>query len=156
MTTLLNSNSMAKKSHIELLNSPSLFTKYEETERGRGVIASPLEYEELMKVIPRGMLITVEELKQILAKKHKVNYACPQATGFYINMVANAAKEKELLGGKQIVPYWRTLKKNGQLNERYPGGIEAQRRLLESEGHIIVQKGGKSVVADYSNKLFRL
>lgn len=147
---------MAKKSHIELLNSPNLFTKYEETERGRGVIASPLEYEELIKVIPKGMLITVDELEQTLAKKHKVDYACPHTTRFYIIMVANAAKEKELLGGKQIVPYWRTLKKNGQLNKRYPGGIEAQRKLLESEGHIIVQKGGKSVVADYNNKLFHL
>lgn len=82
---------MAKKSHIELLNSPNLFTKYEQTAKGKGVVASPLEYDDLMRVIPKGKLLTIEELKTTIAKKHKVDYTCPQATGFYINMVANAS-----------------------------------------------------------------
>ena len=31
-------------------------------------------------------------------------------------------------------PYWRTLKANGELNEKYPGGIEKQKELFEREG----------------------
>ena len=36
-------------------------------------------------------------------------------------------------------PYWRTLKANGELNEKYPEGIEKQKELLEKEGHTIIQ-----------------
>ena len=147
---------MAKKSHIELLHSPSLFTKYEETEKGKGVIASPLEYGELMTHVPKGKLITIEELKTALAIKHKVDYTCPQATGFYINMVANASVEQMVLGSKNATPYWRTLKKNGELNERYPGGNAAQRIKLEQEGHTIILKGKKCYVKNYQDKLYKL
>lgn len=38
-------------------------------------------------------------------------------------------------------PYWRTLKANGELNAKYPGGVEAQKEMLEKEGHIVIQKG---------------
>lgn len=147
---------MGRKSHIELLNSPNLFTKYESTDRGKGVIASPLEYEELMNAIPMGKVVTVEELKAALAKKHKVDYACSQATGFYINMVAKAAKEKEALGSKIITPFWRTLKRNGELNTGYPGGAKEQKLALEKEGHLILSKGSRYVVKDYLEKIFQL
>lgn len=40
----------------------------------------------------------------------------------------------------------RTLKSNGELNEKYPGGIEAQKKLLEKEGHKVIQKGKKYVI----------
>lgn len=147
---------MRSKSHIELLNSPNLFTKYETTSKGRGVIASPLEYEDLMKEVPKGKVITIEELKVLLAKKHKVDYTCPQATGFYINMVAKASKEKEALGSKKIIPYWRTLKKNGELNEGYPEGALGQKVLLEEEGHVIIEKGKKYFVKNFKESIFQL
>ena len=56
-------------------------------------------------------------------------------------------------------PYWRTLKANGELNAKYPNGIEAQKEKLEAEGHTIIQKGRKNVryyVKDYENSLFDL
>ena len=49
-------------------------------------------------------------------------------------------------------PYWRTLKANGELNAKYPGGIEAQKERLEAEGHTIIQKGRTNIkyfVKDY-------
>ena len=55
--------------------------------------------------------------------------------------------------------YWRTLKANGELNAKYPNGIEAQKEKLEAEGHTIIQKGRKNVryyVKDYENSLFVL
>lgn len=36
-----------------------------------------------------------------------------------------------------------TLKSNGELNAKYPGGIEAQKELLEKEGLIVIAKGIK-------------
>lgn len=56
-------------------------------------------------------------------------------------------------------PYWRTLKANGALNPKYPGGVEAQKEKLEAEGHTIIQKGRKNLeyfVKGYENVLFDL
>jgi alkylated DNA nucleotide flippase Atl1 len=56
-------------------------------------------------------------------------------------------------------PYWRTLKANGELNPKYPGGMEAQKELLEKEGHIIIKKGRTNIkyfVKDYEQALFEL
>lgn len=45
-------------------------------------------------------------------------------------------------------PYWRTLKANGELSEKYPGGIEAQKDKLEKEGHTIILHTDNSVGRD--------
>lgn len=54
-----------------------------------------------------------------------------------------------------MTPYWRTLKANGELNPRYPGGIEALMGRLEAEGHVVVQKGKRFLVEDYEKKLVK-
>lgn len=56
-------------------------------------------------------------------------------------------------------PYWRTLKANGELNSKYPGGAEAQKAKLEAEGHVIIKRGRKNItyyVKDYENVIFEL
>lgn len=68
-------------------------------------------------------------------------------------MAAHAAAEARAEGKKDTTPYWRTLKTGGEINEKYPGGVEAQKRLLEKEGHKVVQKGKKHVVADFKKCL---
>jgi len=42
------------------------------------------------------------------------------------------------------------------INEKYPGGVEAQKKLLEKEGHKVVQKGKKCVVVDYEKSLAKI
>jgi len=37
----------------------------------------------------------------------------------------------------------------------YPGGINGQEKLLEKEGHKIIQKGKKFVVKDFEKKLVK-
>jgi len=68
-------------------------------------------------------------------------------------LVANASDERK---GTDETPYWRTLKKDGELNERYPGGIDAHRMRLEAEGHKVVQKGKRHFVVDYQNALHEI
>jgi hypothetical protein len=53
----------------------------------------------------------------------------------------------------RITPYWRTLKAGGELNPKYPGGINNLRMRLAAEGHHIVKKGSRYFVADYENSL---
>lgn len=48
---------------------------------------------------------------------------------------------------------------NSELNLKYPGGVEKQRKRLESEGHTVIQKGRKNIkyyVQNYENVLFEL
>jgi hypothetical protein len=117
------------------------------------VLAPPLEVDEIMKNVPKGKLITIYEICNQLAKKHGVNFCCPLTTGIFINIVAHAAEElKEKRVGK-ITPYWRTVKIDGVLNHKFPGGVETQRSLLEKEGFTILQKGKKYVVENYEKYL---
>jgi len=76
-------------------------------------------------------------------------------TGIFIAIAARAAGEDEEEGRQDITPYWRTLKGKGELNEKYPGGVEAQAKKLKAEGHVIEKdKTGKPKrVKDWENKL---
>ncbi len=70
-------------------------------------------------------------------------------------MAAKAAEEDSAGGRKDITPYWRTMKGKGELNEKYPGGVETQAGRLKSEGHVIeTDKSGKPKrVKDWEEKL---
>jgi len=71
-------------------------------------------------------------------------------------LAAGAAEEDAAEGKKRITPYWRTLKTGGVLNEKYPGGVQAQKKRLEQEGHSVMPKGKKHVVEDFEKHLARL
>ncbi len=121
---------------------------------GTMVIPAPREVDALMKKVPRGKLTTINELRAALAKKHKVNIACPITTGIFSWIAAHAAEEAAAEGGKRITPYWRTLKSGGEVNPKYPGGIAGLKKLLSAEGHKVVERGKRSFVADYQKRLF--
>src|SRR5438445_6192714 len=118
------------------------------------VIPAPIEVDALMKQVPKGRVVTVNHLRAALAKKHKADFACPLTTGIFAWIAAHAAAEAKCEGAKRITPYWRTLKNGGELNAKYPGGVEAVARKLRAEGHKIVQKGKRSLVAHYEQSLF--
>jgi len=56
----------------------------------------------------------------------------------------------------EITPYWRTLKTGGELNPKYPGGLEKQKGLLESEGHKVVLNGKKGFVENFEKMLLKV
>jgi hypothetical protein len=87
--------------------------------------------------------------------KHKVTFACPITTGIFSWIAAHAADEAAAEGAKKVTPYWRTLKTGGELNPKYPGGAAGLARRLRAEGHKIVHKGKRFVVADYQKALFK-
>ena len=73
-------------------------------------------------------------------------------------MVARAAEEDALEGKQDITPYWRTLKGKGELNEKYPGGLQSQAKRLTAEGHTIeMDRAGKPKrVKDWESKLVEI
>ena len=108
-----------------------------------------------MKRVRSGRLTTIEQLRSILADRHAATIACPITTGIFAWIAAHAADEAEQRGKKRITPYWRTLKTKGELNLKYPGGIENLRRRLEAEGHRVVQRGKRWFVADFERVMVR-
>jgi alkylated DNA nucleotide flippase Atl1 len=123
---------------------------------GTVVIPAPMEVNEMMKKVPEGKLATINEIREALAKKHRATIGCPMTTGIFAWIAAHAAEEQRQEGKKDITPYWRTLKTGGVINAKYPGGVEGQKKLLEREGHKVVQKGKKYIVADYEKTLMTL
>ncbi|NLX64787.1 MAG: methylated DNA-protein cysteine methyltransferase [Clostridiaceae bacterium] len=118
----------------------------------RMLVAPPLAYDEIMKKVPKGKVITSDIIRDYLARKHDADYTCQLTAGLFINIAAHASAERKT----DETPYWRTLKKGGELNEKYPEGIEGQKLRLEMEGHTIIQKGKKYFVKDYQDKLFKI
>ncbi|MDH5713765.1 MAG: MGMT family protein [Candidatus Bathyarchaeota archaeon] len=123
---------------------------------GTVVIPAPIEVDAMMRKVPRGKLVTINEIRAALARKHGATIGCPMTTGIFAWVAANAADEQREEGVKDVTPYWRTLKTGGVINEKYPGGVERQRKLLEKEGHEVIQKGKKHVVANYEKSLIKL
>jgi hypothetical protein len=81
---------------------------------------------------------------------------CTVTTGIFAWIVAHAAHEAELDGEVKFAPYWRLIKAGGELNPKYPGGIENLIPRLEAEGHTVVQKGRRFFVENYEQKLIKV
>ena len=105
--------------------------------KGTCVIPAPREVDALMRKVPKGKLTTINDIRARLAKRHHTTIACPITTGIFARIAAGAAEEAAERGEKNTTPYWRTLKQGGVLNEKYPLGIEGQKKLLEREGHFV-------------------
>ena len=120
---------------------------------GTMVIAHPEEIDAVMRSVPEGKLITIDELRTFLAIKHKVDICCPMTAGMFSNIAAAAAQEDLDTGETDITPYWRTIKKNGELNPKYPGGLSAHKELLEQEGHSVIQKRKRMFVSKFTDSL---
>lgn len=117
--------------------------------------APPIDYDEIMKKIPCGKVVTVSEIRKYFAELSGADFTEPITAGIFVSIVAWASFQCS----NDKTPYWRTLKANGELNAKYPNGIQDQIKKLEAEGHTIIQKGRKNIryyVKNYENALFNL
>ncbi len=119
----------------------------------RMFFAPPLAYDEAMRRVPAGRLITVADIRAHFARKNGADFTDPITAGIFVSIAAWASSQRT----SDETPYWRTLKANGELNPKYPGGVEAQARRLEAEGHEIVRRGRTHIryyVKDYERSLY--
>lgn len=115
--------------------------------------APPSDYDDIMKKIPYGKLTTVGKIREYFARQSGADFTEPITAGIFVSIAAWASEQRS----ENITPYWRTLKANGELNPKYPGGILAQKEKREAEGHTVVQRGKTNIryyVKDYQNALF--
>jgi hypothetical protein len=123
--------------------------------RGRMLIPKPLDVDALMRRIHEGKLATVDQIRERLARDFGADLTCPLTAGIFIRIAAEAAEEDSSRGEREITPYWRVIKGDGSLNEKLPGGVEAQAQRLRDEGHGIEPgKGSRPPrVADFARSL---
>lgn len=117
------------------------------------VVASPDEIEAIIRRVKSGRLITNKQIAELLEAKHGVDQACPMTTGIFASLIAHAAHEREQEGRRRVAPWWRVLRTSGELNPKHPEQGEVQRVKLEAEGHGVVARGKKLVVAGFEAKL---
>lgn len=146
---LLNSKDMPKIQTITDLKS------IEKNGGDKMYFAPPIDYDRIMKQVPFGKLITVNKIREYFAKENGADFTEPMTAGIFVTIAAWASYQR----ADDKTPYWRTLKSKGELNDKYPGGIESQKEMLEKEGHTIIQKGRKNIkyfVKDYEKVLFEI
>ncbi|MCI5923665.1 MAG: MGMT family protein [Oscillospiraceae bacterium] len=120
----------------------------------RMYFAPPADYDAVMRTVPFGKVTTVGEIRSFFARKNNADFTDPITAGIFVSIAAWASHQRTA----DQTPYWRTLKAGGELNPKYPGGVEEQKKRLEDEGHTIVTKGRtrlRYVVKDYEAALYR-
>ena len=121
----------------------------------RMYFAPPMDYDRVMRLVPFGKLLTVGAIREYFARQSGADFTEPITAGIFVSIAAWASFQRT----DRKTPYWRTLKADGELNVKFPGGIEAQKGLLEKEGHTVIQKGRTNIryyVRDYEKALFEL
>jgi hypothetical protein len=123
------------------------------------VLVNASEIIPIMAEVPKGSLVTIVEICKKIAEKHNVKGCCSLTTGIFIMTIANAVEEAKAKGEKSSltdIPYWRTLKADGFLNPKYPGGQEAHKKLLVKEGFKIIPRGKKYQVAELEKYVIKI
>lgn len=149
-------NAMLKDSKdmpkIQILTDEKSIKKYG---GDRMYFAPPIAYDEVMRTVPFGKLLTVGLIREYFAKQNGADFTEPITAGIFVSIAAWASEQRT----ENKTPYRRTLKANGELNPKYPGGVAAQKEMLEKEGHTVVQKGRTNIryyVQNYEQALFDL
>lgn len=105
-------------------------------DRGKMLVPTPVLVDSVIRKIPHGKLATVNMIREVLARKFKADFSCPLATRWFIKIVAWKAEEDMEVRGmrlEQVTPYWRVVKADGSLNNKYPGGQEQQAERLRGK-----------------------
>ncbi|KUO40282.1 MAG: hypothetical protein AVW06_05225 [Hadesarchaea archaeon DG-33-1] len=125
---------------------------------GKMLIPRPLDVDALIRKVKKGKLVTQAQIRKRLAQDFHVDCACPITTGIFIWIAAGAAEEDRREVKRQITPYWRVIKPDGSLNEKFPGGTKAQAASLRREGQRIQPSKGKKPprVKDFEKSLQKL
>ena len=136
----------------QLVTDPATIAKYGGS---RMYFAPPIDYDRAMRQVPPGRLTTVGEIRALFARQNGADFTEPITAGVFVSIAAWACAQR----GDDSTPWWRTLKAGGELNPKYPGGVDEQRRRLEAEGHAVIVRGRKNLkyyVKDFEQSLFPL
>jgi len=110
---------------------------------GTMIIPRPLDLDALIRKVRKEKLVTQSQLRAAVARQSNVDSACPMTTGMFLRIIAETAEEDRRAGKKRITPYWRVVRDDGRLNDKFPGGADAQASKLREEGFDLEPARGK-------------
>lgn len=154
----------AKKTAISHLNNgrtphivhmiPPGAPGFREAMGGAMVVSSPAEVDALVRTLGPGEVVTLDDLRAALARRHEVAVACPVSTAIFANMSARAAEERRAMGvsADELTPWWRVLKRGGLLNPKLPGGVEMQAYRLREDSVRCSSLGRHLGVHDFESR----
>ncbi len=119
---------------------------------GTMIVPRPLDVEAMMRVPRKGKVITTGEIRRALARRADVDACCPLTTGIFARLAAEAAEEDAAAGRKRVTPWWRTVRDDGSMNDRFPGGGLVQARRLRREGVQFAPGKGKLRIRDLERR----
>ena len=137
---------------LKIITDPQSIRKYGGS---RMYMAPPMDYDRVMRRVPWGKVITVGDIRAHFAQENHADFTDPITAGIFVSIAAWASAQR----GEDETPYWRTLKADGELNAKYPGGVQAQKAKLEAEGHTVIAKGRthiRYVVKDWEAARFTI
>jgi alkylated DNA nucleotide flippase Atl1 len=106
---------------------------------GKMLIPRPLDVDAVIRLVPKGRVVTQAQLPVRLARDAGADVACPITTGIFVRICSEAAEEDFRNGRKKVTPYWRVVRDDGKLIDTFPGGPEQQARRLASERVVVEQ-----------------
>ena len=124
---------------VQVVTDPGTIERYG---GDRMYFAPPVDYDRAMRLVPFGRLTTITDIREHFARENGADFTEPITAGIFVSIAAWASFQR---GRVDETPYWRTLKAGGELNPKYPGGVEAQKARLEAEGHTVVRRGRKNI-----------
>ncbi len=113
---------------------------------GKMLMPGPKSVEAVLNQIPPDRLVTMQLLGKELAAKHGAQVTCPVAQRNALKIIANDAENQ--------IPYWRVVKKNGELIPYFPGGIEGHAGRLSAENHKIDSSGKAGRVSNFRERIY--
>lgn len=124
--------------------------------KGKMLIATPKLVDAIIRLVPKGKVTTINEIRKKLAHDFNTDITCPITTGIFTWIAAHKAEEDRAAGIKRITPYWRIVKEDGALNSKYPGGEHVHAGYLQDEGFLIIpnRSGKKLIVKDFEKRMF--
>ena len=119
------------------------------------LVVTPHLVDDLIRKVQKGKLVTIRQLRERLAYYSE---EAGSAIGLLLRIAAETAEEDLQMGKSEITSYWRVIRDDGSLNEKFPGGVVAQAAHLEEERHTIEPGKGKKLpkVKDFEKALVSL
>ena len=114
---------------------------------GKMLLPCPATVAAQIRRIPQHQLLSKDLLQAMLAEQFKVQVTCPFTTKKALQAIAQDTS--------QPVPYWRVIKKNGELLPYFPGGIEGHANCLRQEGFTIDTTGKVPRIQHFKEHLVR-
>ena len=90
----------------------------------RMLIPTPKIIDDYIKSIPKGVVVSVQTMRQDLALANGADFTCPLTAGIFLRIVAELAYEKHLKTKKLkgITPFWRVVDPHSNLANKLTCG----------------------------------